>query len=157
MQFDLHVTGVVEAGYGHASGVRSTKYPEGTINLQRPHFLSRGLDIRHCFAGTLNLSIAPRSFRMKQPEFVLEQVRWKEGRRPENFFIGRCRIGGGDEPVDGFIYFPDPSTKESSIDNPCHFQLLAPFIPNISYGTVLAIQLRSAEFEILNGGAAGRA
>lgn len=149
MLFDLHVAGVVEAGHGHASGVRSTKYPEGTINLQRDHFLSRGLDIRHCFAGTINLSVAPRRFRVKRPEFVLEQIVWKQGRRPENFFIGRCRIDGGEGSVDGFIYHPDPRTKDSSIDNPCHFQLLAPFISGISYGTTLAIQLRSAEFEIL--------
>jgi hypothetical protein len=35
MQFDLHVKGIVEAVYGHAAGIRSAKYPEGTINLHR--------------------------------------------------------------------------------------------------------------------------
>jgi hypothetical protein len=29
--YDVVVTGVVEPGLGYASGLRSTKYPEGTI------------------------------------------------------------------------------------------------------------------------------
>jgi hypothetical protein len=67
-EYDLVVTGVVEPGFGYASGARSEKYPEGTINLQRPHFAERGLDISHCFAGTINLSIAPRRFRIRKPD-----------------------------------------------------------------------------------------
>ena len=148
-EFDVSVTGTVEPGFGHASGTRSQKYPEGTINLQRPYFANLGLDISHCFAGTINLSIAPRRFRIKAPEFVLRNVRWTQRRQAENFFIGRCRIESGGQWVDGFIYCPDPGTKTSTIDNPSHLQLLAPFIPNVSYGTQLRIRLRSAEFEIV--------
>lgn len=148
-EYDLVVTGVVEPGFGYASGARSEKYPEGTINLQRPHFAERGLDISHCFAGTINLSIAPRRFRIRNPEFVLRHVPWTHKRPPESFFVGGCRIESGDERVDGFIYCPDPGTKNSTIDNPSHLQLLAPFIPNVSYGTQLRVWLRSAEFEIV--------
>jgi hypothetical protein len=148
--FDVHVEGVVSPGFGHASGTRSTKYPEGTINLQRPHFLALGLDIRHCHAGTINLSIAPRTYRVRNPEFVLREVLWKPERRPENFFIGRCRIARGKEHwIDGFIYFPDPSTKESTRDDPSHFQLLAPYIPAVAYGDRLGMRFRSSEFELL--------
>jgi hypothetical protein len=146
--YDLYVEGVIEPGFGHASGTRSGRYPQGTINLQRPHFLARGLDISHCFAGTINLSIAPRQYRVKRPEFVLRDISWMEGRRPENFFIGRCRICGASAPVDGFIYFPDPSTKESSCDSPSHFQLLGPFVPDLTYGARLGVQFRSEEFEL---------
>jgi hypothetical protein len=146
--FDRFVRGVVEAGHGHASGVRSTRYPEGTINLQRPHFLELGIDIRHCFAGTINLSVAPRTIRVTQPRIVLQNVQWKHGRKPENFLIGQCRIENGAESVDGYIYFPDPSTKVSSFDNPSHFQLLAPRISGIQYGSRLGLHFSSLEFEI---------
>lgn len=146
--FDRNVEGIVAPGFGHASGTRSTKYPEGTINLQQPHFLALGLDITHCFAGTINLSIAPSRYRVLNTEFVLRGVLWKVGRRPENFFIGRCRIVSDAGLVEGFIYHPDPSTKETSFDDPSHFQLLAPHIPGIAYGVRLVMHYRSTEFEI---------
>lgn len=146
--FDRFVTGVVEPGHGHASGLRSAKYPEGTINLQRPHFLTLGLDIRHCFAGTINLSIAPRTIRLVDPRIVLRNVQWKEGRKPENFFIGKCRIEHRALHLDAYIYFPDPSTKVSSFDDPSHFQLLSPHIPDIKYGLTLGMYFSSLEFEI---------
>jgi hypothetical protein len=56
--YDVVVTGVVEPGLGYASGARSSKYPEGTINLQRPQFAKLGFDISNCFAGTINLSVS---------------------------------------------------------------------------------------------------
>jgi hypothetical protein len=146
-EFDVVVIGVVEPGLGYASGVRSEKYPEGTINLQRPHFAKRGFDISHCFGGTINLSIAPRRCRIKAPEWVFRDVRWTDRRAAETFFLGRCRIENGAEKVDGFIYCPDPGGKDSTVDNPCQLQLLAPLIPNVSYGTQLRAWLRSEEFE----------
>jgi hypothetical protein len=120
-----------------------------TINLQRPHFAKLEFDISNCFAGTINLSIAPRRFRIKMPERVFREVRWTDRRAAENFFFGRCRIENGAGSVEGFIYCPDPGGKDSSLDNPSQLQLLAPFISNVSYGTELTVWLRSAEFEIV--------
>ncbi len=148
-EFDLNVVGILSPGYGHASGIRSKKYPEGTINLQRPHFFKHGLDISDCFAGTLNVSIAPRSFRMKTAEFLLHEIIWKEGRRAENFMIARCKVKRGIDWLPSFVYYPDPSTKDNSIDDPQQIQILAPKIEGIKYGDKIELLLRSKEIEIL--------
>lgn len=90
--FDTPVEGIVSPGHGHASGCRSTKYPEGTINLQKPAFLEKGVDITHCFSGTINLNIAPHAFTFLEPEIILTDVAWKVGRRPENFYLARAIV-----------------------------------------------------------------
>ena len=149
LQYDISIKGVISQGFGHASGQRSQKYPEGTINLQKQHFPKHGLDISDCFSGTVNLDISPRTYRLVKPEFFLEGVIWKEGRIPENFFIARTVILSEGHAIDGFIYHPDLSTKTGSIDKPYHLQLLAPFIPNLKLGNSLEIKLRSSEIELL--------
>jgi hypothetical protein len=129
--------------------VRSLRYPEGTINLQKPRFKELGLDIDHCYSGTINLSIAPNTFEIIKPEFFLKEIIWKEGRKPENFLICRCIIVHGPKLSDGFVYYPDPSTKVASPDNPNHLQLLAPYIEGLSYGARLSVLLRSREIRII--------
>ena len=145
-EFDLSLTGTVAKGYGHASG--SAKYPEGTINLQKIAFLKHGLDIRMCFSGTINLSIAPSTYEVAQPEFILKGVEWKSGRIPENFFIGRALIITNGQEIPAYVYLPDPTTKTGSTDNPQHLQLLAPFIEGLHTGAALTVKIRSKEFVI---------
>jgi hypothetical protein len=56
--FDVSVSGEVVPGYGVASGRSiASPYPAGTIEMQMPFFQTLGLDLRGCFAGTINLSI----------------------------------------------------------------------------------------------------
>jgi hypothetical protein len=56
------IAGRVVHGHGVASGrSASSPYPRGTIALQAPHFLERGVDLSPFFAGTLNVDITPHA------------------------------------------------------------------------------------------------
>ena len=63
------VPGVIVEGYRVASGP-SKDYPYGSLEKQIPLFKQRGLNLERFYAGTLNVSIAPASFEMVNPEFT---------------------------------------------------------------------------------------
>ena len=60
----LRVTGVLMRGHEVASK-KSVHYPQGTIEMQAPFFKERGLDLSGFHRGTLNISVAPRRFRIR--------------------------------------------------------------------------------------------
>jgi hypothetical protein len=147
---DLTVPGVVASGHGHASGRNpASRYLGGTIKLQYPHFLALGLDLGHCYPGTINVSIAPLSYRIVQPTFALRDVHWFAERQPEHFAFCRCRLLAEAGATDGYIYHPDPATKTRHYDNPSHLQLLLPFLPGLALGSLVRVLASSLEIEIL--------
>lgn len=141
--------GVVVKGYQVASGLVPGKYPGGTIALQVPVFKARGLDLSHCVRGTLNVSISPSTFAMCIPPMFRDVV-WHPTYRPENFFFSPCRISFRGATYEGWVYYPDPRTKESHVQSPSHFELLAPRIEGISYGDKVMIEINADEIEILS-------
>lgn len=148
-ELDLAVTGVIASGHGHASGRNpQSPYRVSTIQLQYPHFLALGLDLGRCYPGTINVSIAPLTYRILQPVFTCLDVRWFPERRPENFAFCRCRLLAEAGAVDGFVYHPDPATKTRHYDNPSHLQVLAPFVPGLAWGARLTVLVSSREIEI---------
>jgi hypothetical protein len=148
--FDLEIVGCVEAGHGVASGKNlRSQYPAGTIALQYPFFKERGLDLGSCFPGTLNVTIAPHTFRIKTPTHEFHHVKWSPERKAENFTICNCCVSTSDQAVAGFVYTPDPSTKVRHYDDPCHLQIVSPFIPGVDYGTIVRVHYCSKELEIL--------
>lgn len=147
--YDSIQLGVVEAGHGVASGKNpNSKYPKGTVVLQYPHFKELGFDIGHCFPGTLNVSIAPRTFEIVNPWRELQSVTWYEGRAPESFKICLCGIRHQQFTTNGFIYYPDPKTKIEYYDKPTQLQVLAPLIPGLDYGVQVELHYSSAELQI---------
>jgi len=122
--FDLSVTGVISRGHGHASGRNpDSRYAGGTLPLQYPHFKRFGLDLGRFHPGTLNLSIAPRTFEIIRPAWRFEAVRWFPDRRPENFSFCHCLLQGPAFRLAGWLYVPDPATKTRHPDSPSHLQL----------------------------------
>lgn len=149
-ELDLAVTGVIASGHGHASGRNpNSPYRVSTVQLQYPHFLALGLDLGHCFPGTLNVSIAPLTYRIVQPIFACQDVRWFPERRPENFAFCRCRLVADAGAVDGYIYHPDPATKTRHPDNPSHLQILCPFVPGLALGDAVTVWASSAEIALV--------
>jgi hypothetical protein len=81
--------------------------------MQKPFFRAGGLDLDPFYEGTLNISIAPATFTMKDPEFTFPSVEWTDKHPPENFSFSRCRLTFNDKEYAGWVYFPDPATKRA--------------------------------------------
>jgi len=83
----------LRAGHGVASGRNPhSPYPAGTIALQTPFFLERGVDLAPFFPGTLNLEVPGGAWRLQQPDAQVEALRWTEHHPPETFSFWRCRL-----------------------------------------------------------------
>ena len=136
------VAAEVVRGHCVASGTSGdSRFPGGTIRMQLPFFMALGLDLSPFHPATVNVDIAPCTYRVAAPRYSFRQVAWHPTMPPEDFsFFNVEVLGLGPEPVTGFIYYPHPETK------PCHFQkasvleLLLPFVPSLSYG--MRVQLR---------------
>tara|TARA_R110002096_G_scaffold215310_7_gene403073 strand:+ start:1119 stop:1580 length:462 start_codon:yes stop_codon:yes gene_type:complete len=137
-------------GHQVASGIaEEERFPNGTLAMQLPHFEQRGLDLTSFYKGTLNLSIAPKQFRILETTHCFEDVKWASNEPAENFWFLDCRVGLNLEDfVDGYIYYPDPETK------PCHFQppnvleVIAPELPDVNYGDSIWLAIRRNQIEI---------
>ena len=86
------------------------------------------------FAGTLNVSIQPHQLRWVQPEFTFRQVTWTDRHPPEDFSFSRCRLGFNGGVYDAWIYYPHPETKQRNFQDPSVVEVIAPWIPKLSYG-----------------------
>ena len=154
-------------GHGVASGQsESSPYPGGTIALQRPSFARLGLDLGDCFAGTLNLSVAPLEWRLEDPDHRFERLRWTALHPPETFCFWRIqvkRLVPGDGPaspvegslspaaVAGWIYWPDPSTKRRHFQPPQVVEVLAPPLGAVTPGERFALGVDPRRITCIDG------
>jgi len=139
----------LEKGYRVASGP-SEAYPDyGSVEKQKPHFKKLGLDLDHCFNGTLNVSIKPYEFALTNPEYRFTNVKWTELTNAEDFSFSRCKLKFQGIEYNGFVYFPDPKTKKEHFQDPSTVEVLAPFIMGINYGEELEISLNKNEIKII--------
>lgn len=144
----VEVPGVVVRGHGVASGQGSSPYPRGTIAMQAPFFRERGLDLAPFWPGTINVSIAPATFRIARPARLLRQVAWTGLHRPEDFSFVRCRLTVGGAAYEGLVYYPHPDTKERHHQDAAVLELLMPPIAGLAYGAAVTLALPAAEIEI---------
>jgi|SRR3989338_4309583 len=146
----VRVPGVVTPGYQNASGRNphtQARYGAGTLELQFPIFKQMGLDLSACFAGTLNVRIVG-TFRLLGRERVFRNVRWFETREPETFYFSACRLYFRGKVHAAWVYYP---VKKPGVKNlgPSTFEIVAEFIPGISYGDVVEIEVNLDEVEIV--------
>jgi len=146
----IWTNGIVTGGYGVASGRNRNKYPRGTIEMQTPFFLERGLDLRHYFPGTLNVSIEPIVWHPKVPWRHFEQVNWYEHHAPEDFSFFPCFIDSGSKIVEGLIYYPSPTTKEVHFHSASIVEVLAPWVDNLATGSAVSLGVDSSQIEFQN-------
>ncbi len=143
----ISIRAVVCEGHGVASGVRGD-VPGGTIQAQMPLFKERGLDLSHCFAGTLNVSVAPHLFNLMKPRYVFRGVRWSPDSPPEDFSLTPCVVTFEDRSVDGYVYYPHPETKPRHFQTPSVIEVIAPLIDGIAYGSTVRLEVDPNEVEI---------
>jgi hypothetical protein len=89
---------------------------------------------------TLNLSLAPLELRSEHPEHCFEQLLWTDRHPPETFRFWRVLVRCGDSPaLGGWIYQPDPQTKQRHGQPPQVVEVLAPPLEGIAPGVEIAL------------------
>ena len=140
--------GILLQGYRVASGP-STDYPYGALDRQRPLFKERGLDLNHCFNGTLNIDIQPNTFKLLRPEFTFHHVEWTDLHPPEHFSFSRCKVIYKDIEYEGWVYYPHPETKLRHFQDPSLLEVIAVHIPHIKYGDNLDVLVNPEEMLVM--------
>lgn len=145
-------SGTVVSGHGVASGRSDdSPYPAGTIALQTPHFAERGLDLRDCWPGTINLSFAPLEVRLHSADHCFPDLFWTEHHPPETFSFWRIEICLDEGPaIDGWIYQPHPETKQRHRQPDSMLELLAPSLPGVVTGGSLSIRDPADRIRVIN-------
>lgn len=134
------MNGIVCAGYGVASGTGADRrYPAGTIRLQQPYFLERGIDLSPYFPGTLNIDLAPVKPVPAQPLFD-GLIRWHEDME-ERFLLASAEIEAHGRRHAGLWYYPHPSTKPAHLQQDTVVELLMPWIPGLRTGETVRVRL----------------
>ena len=145
-----HVYGVVVAGYRVASGP-SKDYPYGTLEKQIPLFKQLGLNLERFHPGTLNVSIAPATFEMVDPEYTFWQVAWTDLHPPEDFSFSRCTVTYKSATHAGYVYYPHPETKKRHFEGASLLEIICGYIPEIRYGERVELELNAREIHIKDG------
>lgn len=148
----VQVSGLVTKGYGVASGQSGNpRFPEGTLRMQKPIFRELGLDLDAYFMGTINLSIAPHRYEVKNAKYTLRQVKWSPTAPAEDFSFFDCRLlRRGGEKISGLVYYPHPETKPEHFQSPDILEVLLPFIRDLKYGDNILLDVNNQQLGIRN-------
>lgn len=130
-------------GHRVASGLNGNpRFPGGTIRMQLPFFAALGLDLGAFYPGTLNVSIAPLSYRVVTPRHTFRDLKWHPEDPAEDFsFIDVVVHRDGKKPVSGSIYFPHPETKPTHFQKSDVLELLLPWTEGLDYGTQIELDV----------------
>jgi hypothetical protein len=140
---DSQISAIVVRGHRVASGTNGDpRFPGGTIRMQAPHFLERGLDLSTYHSATLNVSIAPWRYRVMHPRDTFASVKWHPTEPAEDFsFFDVNVLTTGATPIAGLIYFPHPATKPEHFQQPDVLELLLPWIDGLDYGIEVTLEV----------------
>ena len=140
------VEGEILRGHGVASGTgEDSRYPVGTLAMQRPIFAKLGLDLSGFHDGTLNVDIAPMSFALVKPAHTFRQVEWTHLHPPEDFSFSRCRLLHAGKLHEGWVYTPHPETKAAHFQAPTILEIIASFIVGLGYGDRVVLFVAAEE------------
>lgn len=164
------VEGTVVVGHGVASGTNpGSAFPSGTIAMQMPFFLARGLDLRDCHPGTINVDIAPSTYTILRPQHTFRDIAWTDLHAAETFSFLRCTLSLPDAHAQldsgslpgvrapapglyrGWVYYPHPETKPMHSQPTTVLEVLMPFIAGLSYGDRVSLALDPHEIAIHPG------
>ncbi len=143
--FTAMASGIVVAGHGVASGRSSDpRFPGGTIALQVPVFLDRGVDLTDLlgaspFLGTINVDMSPAAPSVIAPEIAVPAVTWSTRVPPENFWLFRAGIAHAAHLYPALIYMPDPATKPDHVQPATVIEIIAPWVPALVVGDTLGV------------------
>jgi len=138
-------------GHQVASGSNGNPlFPVGTLKMQMPHFLALGLDLAPYHPGTLNVSIAPYQYEVLVPRLTLYAVKWHPTEPAEDFSFFDVRLVREGKPdIVGLVYYPHPETKPAHFQQSDTLELLLPFVPELSYGTDIRLEIPEEQMRIL--------
>lgn len=146
--FDLFLPGRITRGHQVASGSHPDyPYPGGTLRQQMPHFAERGLDLGGFHAGTINVDVAPRSFRLIEGDHTFREVRWTDRIPPEDFSFGECAIEFQGSRYPALIYWSHPETKTENYQSPSIAEILTEKIEGIMPGLPCVLHVHSSQVE----------
>jgi hypothetical protein len=143
----INVEGILVRGHGVASAP-SNDYPYGTLIKQKPYFMALGLDLGGFYMGTLNISIAPRTWEMVTPDYAFHRVAWSDLHPPEDFSFSSCRILFDRHVYPGWIYYPHPQTKVRHFQDSSLIEVISEFIPTIRIGNSLSLEINNTAVRI---------
>lgn len=137
------IPATIVQGHRVASGLNGNpRFPGGTVRMQMPVFQALGLDLSSFHPGTLNVSIAPLSYRVVRPRHTFRAVKWHPTESAEDFSFFDVTVHcEHDECVRGWIYYPHPDTKPEHFQKPDVLELLLPWREGLSYGQTIHIEV----------------
>ena len=136
-------------GHQIASGTATNSpYPAGSISMQVPFFKALGLDLSHCFMGTLNLNLAPKRFRWIEPEWQFELVKWIPEYPAETFWFAPCRLRVAAQVYEAWVYYPHPKTKTQHFHSNQIIEVIAPKIADIKYGAEIILEFHPEQIQL---------
>ena len=137
------IPATIVQGHRVASGLNGNpRFPGGTMRMQLPFFAALGLDLSSFYPGTLNVSIAPLSYRVVQPKFTFLRVEWHPTEPAEDFSFFDVVVHRDDAAlISGLIYFPHPETKPEHFQSPDVLELLLPWTEGFKYGGKVQIEV----------------
>ena len=146
----IKIKGIIKQGYGVASGKGGDKrFPNGTIEMQKPFFSQQGLDLEAYFSGTLNISISPHQYSVKQAKYTFKNLKWAEKEPAEDFSFFDCRILlKNGEIKSGLIYYPHPDTKPEHFQAADILEIITFKIDDLNYGDEVILEVDSQQIEI---------
>jgi CTP-dependent riboflavin kinase len=146
----IKVKGILIKGHQVASGIaKNSPYSQGTIAMQTSFFKKRGIDLTHLFPGTLNVSLAPRLFKVEKPKYTFRKVKWNPEYPAEDFSFSGCEIIIRENIYSGWIYYPHPETKIGHFQDESIIEIIAPKIDNLNYGDRLDLKVNQQEISIV--------
>lgn len=146
----IKIKGIIKQGYGVASGRGGDeRFPNGTIEMQKPFFHQLGLDLEPYFSGTLNISISPHQYSVKQAKYTFKNVKWAEKEPAEDFSFFDCKIklNNGDLQ-EGLIYYPHPETKPEHFQAPDILEIITFNIDGLKYDDEVILEIDNQQIEI---------
>ena len=133
-------SGIIIPGYGVASGKgNDRRYPAGTLRLQQPFFLEKGIDLSPYFLGTVNVDLAPFKPVPQHPLFD-GHIRWAEDIE-ERFVISPVEFKFRGLQYSGLWYYPHPETKPGHVQLKTVAELLLPWIDGLATGEAVLVGL----------------
>lgn len=146
LEHPITLPGIVIAGHGVASGSRPSHYPEGTLQLQIPHFKKRGLDLTSYYRGTINVDLAPILPRLVKADFTFQEVAWTDLIAAEHFSFSRAMIEHQTHTYPAWVYWPHPETKSENYQKESMLELITVKIATLQYGDRVKVTLQSNHF-----------
>jgi hypothetical protein len=136
------IDGIIIAGHGVAGGrAQDSRFPGGTIRLQKPCFLAQGIDLSRYYDGTLNVDLAPKV--PAPPKHIIFQglIKWRDDVE-ELFTLSPLEVDADGRRYSRLWYHPHPETKPEHFQPETVVELLLPWIAGLAVGR--AIKLRFA-------------